>query len=1079
MAREFHDINEPGYFFGKGKGQPEDKKPVTGVDDSGIQQEEKPEPEVRLISAEWKPGPDGFTHNKHCFLDIQTEFLPGKEKTIRLRVRGKLFCIRNGVEHDLSEEFEGFISRKTGVARLEVRNLWFIDDDHYNAWLDDPNTPCTYKVKNIFHSRGQNAIDSPELEMPASKKHAVDFVEIPDITFNTGSAVPCLDEDGVLVSAVSAAYRFAEEHPDKEIVIFGHTDTDGKTGFNHTLSRSRAMAVKSLFDDDVDRWKETAAQYGKVEDIQATLSSLTESFGWDCDAGPIDNADGPKTREGVKGFQAGFNERFDQAITVDGIIGPQTWGAVHTVYRDLIKKRYAEDGEASLPDLAYGHNGTGYYACGESFPIEGKGRDEYTSQANRRVEIAFVDGASPPVLQEPSDTEKPVELEACPVFDDSKSDWTAIEVSDGSVAVDGEVFYDTGADEIGLIKPSRMQEVKREIEWMDAFTPYMKVFLESEEGREEKDRSAEARAVLQVMKEFVDAESNQEAQSIVDNLDSRIKQVKKDILDDEESYNRTTAAGHKMKAGDIREVFRVAGKRMVRVRGKKIRSHNRWLSREQVLAQLKKEQRETRDENKKKKGPAREGELKLLEKKLFSADGSWSPEIEDFNSRCNINFFEESEILSGDIGAQFLRHSAEATAQAAVNWKEERSVKIGAKAAGSFALAQAQGKMDVNLPSENGFNLIAFLRRIDPKIVDENCTEIFLLLQLSTTGSAFVGVCAAVSMDLGVSVREKDQSGGLETGLELFAGAKTAADSTLAMKMKLLREDDEEAGSTEWAGLGEVSYGVWAGIGIGLEAGFQLGYFEERFRFQSKIGLVLKAGGGTYVKGSLHAVNGARLIWTIARAMNWQHMSHVLDRNVHEAYQGMMYCCFAVGESFAEAYEEFSTAMDEIMHDVSSAAERGLGGLKAVDDTFDELIPGYSGFKHFNANFLLLKSTYYFLKQRNENYDLKSAAIAAVETAEAKGRWKYATWQVKVNLIYDMRFGGAGIGGFTEERKEDAVIAVLRSARHAGEFAKIVNQLRRPPPGKNRKEVNIDDLLDFKQQKAFDSLKKKYRYTEF
>lgn len=877
MPREFHDINEPGCFFAKGTGQPEDKQPVTSVDDTGIQQEDKPEPEVRLISAEWKPGPDGFTHNKHCFLDIQTEFLPGKEKTVRLRVRGKLFCIRNGIEYDLSEEFEGFISRKTGVARLEIRNLWFIDDDHYNAWLDDPNTPCTYQVKNIFHSRGQNEIDSPELEMPVSKKHAVDFVEIPDITFNTGSAVPSLDEDGVLVSALSAAYAFSEEHPDKEVVIFGHTDTDGKTGYNHTLSRNRAMAVKSLFDNDSDTWKQVAREFGKIEDIQETLKSLTESFGWECDAGPADNVDGPRTREGVKAFQAGFNERFDQSISVDGVIGPQTWEAVHIVYCDLVKKSFADGGEKPLPSLTYGHNGTGYYACGESFPIEGKGRDEYTSQANRRVEIAFVDGASPPVLEEPSDTEQAIELEACPVFDDAKADRTAIAVSGTSIAADGEVFYDTAADEIGLIKPSRMEELKREFEWMNAFTPYMKVFLEKEEGYREKDRRAEAKAVLHVMKEFVEATRGQEAQGIIDNLDSRITEVKKEILDDEENYNTTKAATHKMKAGDVREVFWVGGKRMVRVRGHKIRPHNRWFNKKQVLDQLKKEQRDAREESRKQKGPAREAELKLLEKKLFSAEGSWSPEIEEFNTACNVNFLEDSEVFEADIGAQFLRHSAEAVFGATADWKEDKAIKIGGKAEGSFALAQAQGHFDINLPSENGFNLIDLLRSINDEFVDSDCTEIFLLLQLSTKGSAFVGACAAVSMDLGVSVKEKDQSGGLEAGLDLFAGAKAGADSTLALKMKLFSDDDRNRGtslqSIDWTTLADVSYGVWGGLGIGLEAGFQLGYKDDRFRYQAKIGVVLKAGAGQFVKGSLDAMNGARLIWTLAEAMNWKYMS--------------------------------------------------------------------------------------------------------------------------------------------------------------------------------------------------------------
>ncbi len=91
---------------------------------------------------------------------------------------------------------------------------------------------------------------------------------------------------------------------------------------------------------------------------------------------------------------------------------------------------------------------------------------------------------------------------------------------------------------------------------------------------------------------------------------------------------------------------------------------------------------------------------------------------------------------------------------------------------------------------ENGLNLIDFLKNVDNKIIDDDCTEIFLLLQLTTKGSAFVGVCGSVSMDLGVSVKESDKSGGLETGVELFAGAKAGADSTLALKMKLISDED-------------------------------------------------------------------------------------------------------------------------------------------------------------------------------------------------------------------------------------------------------------------------------------------------
>ena len=656
-----------------------------------------------------------------------------------------------------------------------------------------------------------------------------------------------------------------------------------------------------------------------------------------------------------------------------------------------------------------------------------------------------------------------------------------------SETIDCEVFYDTrGGDEepvdggeIGIVEKSEMEKIKQEIEWMNAFTPYMKCFLKEENGHREKDRKAQVQAVLAVMKEFVDTDDDDAAKNIIDNLDARISTVKDEILTDEENYNKTKVAGHKMKSGDVREVFWVGGKRMVRVRGKKIRSHNRWFSKKQVMQQLKKEQKDEEVESKNKKGPAKEAELKIFEKKLFSKDGSWSPEIEEFNKNCNINFFEDNSVLDASVGAQFLRYSAEAAFGATANWKEDKTIKIGGKAEGSFALAQAQGTFDINLPGENGLNLIDFLRKMNNQIVDDDCTEIFLLLQLSTKGSAFVGACASVSMDLGVSVKGTDKSGGLETEVELFAGAKAGADSTLAMKMKLISDEDINPKSVDWTTLADISYGVWGAIGIGLEAGFQLGYKDDRFRFQAKIGLVLKAGAGTFIKGSVDAMNGAKLIWTFAQAMNWKYMSKVLDDNVHDMYQGLMANCFYAGETIAQVYEQYSIVVSEIMRDVSGAAENGLGALKAVDDTFDELVPGYSGFKQFNKNFLLLKTTYNFLKQKNINYDLKSAAIEAVETAEREKRWHYATWQVKMNLIYDMRFGGSGIGGLSEERKEDAVIAVLRSARHDGEFAKIVDELKDPPPETGLKEVYINSLLDFKQQGELEQLIKKYKYEQY
>lgn len=268
MAGEWHDINDPGFLSGKKTREAENTEPVAAMEEDQPAREDKPEAEVRLISAEWKPGPKGFQYNEQCFLDVKTEYL---KKTIRARIRGNLWGTLNGEEFDLSQEVVGFIDKKADIARMEIKRLWFIDD-HYPEWKKDPQTPCAYTIKGIFHSRGANEIDSPVLEMPAGNELLVDFVEIPDITFHTNSAVPVIDEDGSVIRSIVTALLFAKDNLSKETVVFGHTDTDGQVGFNHTLSNYRAVAVKALLDDDVESWKDAVGRYSKTEDYQQTLN---------------------------------------------------------------------------------------------------------------------------------------------------------------------------------------------------------------------------------------------------------------------------------------------------------------------------------------------------------------------------------------------------------------------------------------------------------------------------------------------------------------------------------------------------------------------------------------------------------------------------------------------------------------------------------------------------------------------------------------------------------------------------------------------------------------------------------------
>ena len=165
------DINSPGYAPETKKQEP-GSAPKTGLESTtGIPPETPPEPEVRILSAEWKPGHKGFQYNEPCYIDVKAEYFT---KTIRARLLGNLWGIYNGEEYDLLQEVEGFIDKETGVARMELKHLWFVDE-HYRAWQDDKSTPCQYLIKNISHSRGENTIDSPVLDMPKEQLSIVRF----------------------------------------------------------------------------------------------------------------------------------------------------------------------------------------------------------------------------------------------------------------------------------------------------------------------------------------------------------------------------------------------------------------------------------------------------------------------------------------------------------------------------------------------------------------------------------------------------------------------------------------------------------------------------------------------------------------------------------------------------------------------------------------------------------------------------------------------------------------------------------------------------------------------------------------
>lgn len=237
-------------------------------------------------------------------------------------------------------------------------------------------------------------------KLKAFNVREVDCLEVHDLLFHHDSAVmmPGPAEPGgpdqitgIVILAV--AYRHAENNPEKGAIVVGHTDTSGSDDYNVKLSWQRAENVYYLLAGRKDDWVTSSDKKDKVEDRQQILKWLSTNQGWDCDPGKVDNVDGSGTQGALKKFQQQYNQKFSKSIKEDGKIGKETWEAFFDVYMDVLAALLETDA-AGLDEargaLQFLESGKEFVGCGENFPLEAVGVNNFRSQTNRRVEILFI-----------------------------------------------------------------------------------------------------------------------------------------------------------------------------------------------------------------------------------------------------------------------------------------------------------------------------------------------------------------------------------------------------------------------------------------------------------------------------------------------------------------------------------------------------------------------------------------------------------------------------------------------------------------------------------------------------------------
>lgn len=177
-------------------------------------------------------------------------------------------------------------------------------------------------------------------------------------TFATSSAVPAPKDSRRIVHLLSLALRAGDG---AELVVTGHCDPPGGEASNQALSEARAQALLSIAIGDRAMWWNAIGARHTDADATGWLGHLRDAYGWDCDP---DGSDA-----GVPGFQAEFNLRYDGDLVVDGIMGEQSWKALHTALHSFVAFGSSGD-RGGFQKPALGLGGKGWIGFGEEFHPE-------------------------------------------------------------------------------------------------------------------------------------------------------------------------------------------------------------------------------------------------------------------------------------------------------------------------------------------------------------------------------------------------------------------------------------------------------------------------------------------------------------------------------------------------------------------------------------------------------------------------------------------------------------------------------------------------------------------------------------
>lgn len=247
----------------------------------------------------------------------------------------------------------------------------------------------------------------------------VTFAEMHDALFRTNSCVllpvgedPREQPDGNLVlttvGLVAGVLRFNQMYPGKKLVVAGHCDTMGTVAFNQDLSEERAKVTLACLTGDRDSFAALCNKRHDDVDLTQIFDWTADSFGFTCKPTVRDR---PPSTTTIQRFKESYNEHFDEMFadmpgaqrfaSVTGTVNQNLWQAIFDCYEFSLRGELeeTESGVASLRGLlTWVDPDRQALGFSEYFPVDNLTRDQYRSQANRRVEVLLFDPGEEPDL---------------------------------------------------------------------------------------------------------------------------------------------------------------------------------------------------------------------------------------------------------------------------------------------------------------------------------------------------------------------------------------------------------------------------------------------------------------------------------------------------------------------------------------------------------------------------------------------------------------------------------------------------------------------------------------------------------